>query len=80
LEDLAPEFIPAVPEDPSGQGAFRLVTRPDGIVIYTPGLDGIDSGGEVDPQRGRVERDLDLGFRPWNVEARRQPPPAEFDP
>lgn len=45
LEDLVPEFLPAVPRDPMDGESLRLrTTRPD-PVIYSVGRDGENQGG-----------------------------------
>ena len=44
-----------------------------GVDIYSIGADGQDDNANIDNAR-RHETGVDLGFRLWNVEMRRQPP------
>ncbi|MHC5034972.1 MAG: hypothetical protein ACYTFZ_08040 [Planctomycetota bacterium] len=45
LEQLVPELLGAVPEDPFSDGKVKYARRPDGVVIYSVGRDGQDNGG-----------------------------------
>ena len=48
LEDLVPEFMPAVPVDPfDGKPMKMAATTGGGIVIYSIGADFTDNGGKV---------------------------------
>lgn len=81
LAELTPEYLAAVPADPYDGNPLRLVTRPDGLVIYSLGPDKIDQGGKLrrehDEQRIGLDG-LDFGIQLWGVPARRQPPPPEL--
>jgi hypothetical protein len=71
-------FLAAVSVDAFDGAPMRLSAGADGIVIYSVGVDGIDNGGTISRQRPR-DPGVDLGFRLWNPESRRQaplPPPA----
>lgn len=74
LTDLTPEYITSVPADPFDEAPLRYRRTPNGIVIYSVGSDGRDDGGKVGPGKPGVA-DSDYGFRLFDVEARRQPPP-----
>jgi hypothetical protein len=45
----------------------------DGVVIYSIGPDLVDNQGHIDRER-TYDKGVDIGFRLWNVESRRQPP------
>jgi hypothetical protein len=74
LEDLVKDkLLAAVPTDPFDGRPLRLKLMPDGILIYSVGPDGVDNGGimnRANPQ----QQGTDMGFRLWDVNARRQPP------
>jgi hypothetical protein len=71
LGELVSQHLTVVPSDPFDLQPLKLAARPDGIVIYSVGVDGKDDGGDV---RGGQHRGLDIGVRLWNVNLRRQPP------
>ena len=72
LDQLVPSQLAAVPSDPLAAGPLRIRRFPDGLVIYSVGFDRRDDGGKIDWQvRGRTYSDL--GFRLWDVDARRRP-------
>lgn len=66
LQQLVPEFLPAVPMDPFDGQALRYVVEEDGYFIYSVGRDRTDNGGLDD---GRYEPDM----------AYRIGPPEEVD-
>jgi hypothetical protein len=74
LDELVPQYLAGVPRDPFDLGPLKLAGRPDGIVIYSVGPDGKDDGGAVWQEGNRTGNDL--GVRLWDVDRRRQPPPA----
>jgi hypothetical protein len=76
LDELAPEYLATVPADPFGGGPLRLRRLPDGLVIYSVGPDGQDDGGDVRGVPEPFKTGLDLGFRLWDVDHRRQAPGA----
>ena len=45
LDDLAPEFIPAVPLDPFDGKPMRMKRTEHGLIIYSIGPDMVDDGG-----------------------------------
>jgi hypothetical protein len=75
LAALVPEFLPGVPADPYDGAPLRYRRLPDGVVVYCLGPDRSDDGGHL-PEPGKtVHSGTDLGFRLWDVDQRRQPPP-----
>jgi hypothetical protein len=73
-DELVPRHLDAVPRDPFDLRPLKLASRPDGRVVYAVGADGKDDGGAVEAEDPR--KASDVGLRLWNVERRRQPPPA----
>ncbi len=45
LEQLAPDLLEAVPEDPFSDGAIRYLRTEGGVVLYSVGPDGTDEQG-----------------------------------
>ena len=82
LAEIPGDILPAVPCDSfTGRGLHYLM-RPDGVTVYSTGLDGKDDGG-LKLGTG-IEPGTDVGFRLWNPEARRSPPlppvpPVDFE-
>jgi hypothetical protein len=66
-------LLKAVPTDPYDGQPLRLRRLPDGLVIYSVGKDRADNGGTLNRQNP-IADGADLGFRLWDVAARRQPP------
>jgi hypothetical protein len=53
LEELVPEFLPAVPYDYMSATPLRYRLKPDGsYVLYSVGEDGKDDGGDPTPTPG----------------------------
>lgn len=65
LDELKPGYLTEVPLDACAGKALRYRVLPDGIVIYSVGLDGTDDGGNIDCVR--MPPGTDLGYRAWNV-------------
>lgn len=64
-------LLPTVPLDPYDGQPLRYCKLTDGVVVYAVGPDRQDDGGNLsygNPQPGE-----DVGFRLWDVAARRQP-------
>ncbi len=77
LDQLVPEFLNEVPEDPFGQrAALRLCFVDGGLVIYSVGPTGEDMRGLLD----RATDSQDIGFQLWNPAHRRQSPSPEPPP
>jgi len=47
LEELVPEYLAAVPQDPLSGGPMRLRTEPGAYTVYSVGMDGDDDGGDL---------------------------------
>lgn len=60
LDELVPDFLPAVPRDPFDGQAIRYVVKQDGYLIYTCGSNRIDDGGVEDEQQTDVVIRIDL--------------------
>jgi hypothetical protein len=73
LDDLKPDFLAAVPNDPFDGKPLRYVKRADGVTVYSVGHDGKDDGGKIDRTKP-LGPGVDLGYRLWDVKARRQAP------
>jgi hypothetical protein len=80
LEDLVPAYLARVPLDYyAGKAPLKLAKFGGGVVVYSVGPDGKDNGGKLDYQPGEAIplvffEGLDIGFRLWDRNARRQPP------
>jgi hypothetical protein len=72
VNELVPAFATAVPADPFDGKPLRLVRRPDGLVVYSVGVDGVDNGGNLD--RNPRTQGTDWGVQLWDVGGRRQAP------
>jgi type II secretory pathway pseudopilin PulG len=76
LAALVPEFLREVPTDPYDGAPLRFRRLVDQVIVYSVGADGEDDGGNVTWLHPNTPG-TDLGFRLWNVDRRRQPPPRE---
>jgi hypothetical protein len=66
LDDLVPDYLPAVPTDPFDGQPLRLRRTDDGLMIYSIGPDGTDNGGNLD-RKSEVMPGTDVGFRLWDA-------------
>jgi hypothetical protein len=74
LDELAKHgWIAAVPLDPFDGQPLRYKLVPDGVLIYSVGLDGVDDGGAINRDNPHTPG-TDLGFRLWSPDFRRQAP------
>jgi hypothetical protein len=74
LEDLVQaKLLDKVPIDPLHNEPLHYRRNKEFIVIYSIGFDGKDGGGNIDRDQP-YQPGVDLGFRLWNVERRRQAP------
>jgi hypothetical protein len=78
LDELVPHYLTAVPTDPFADAPLRFIRLSDGLVIYSVGADGAYDGGHISPKEGQPPPS-DVGVRLWDVNRRRQPPPATPD-
>lgn len=63
LESLAPKYLPKLPVDPMTGRSFRYLSQPDGTYsLYSLGIDRVDQGGRIVPERGREVSNSDW---PW---------------
>lgn len=78
LDELVPDYIATIPEDPFDPGQpLRMARRDDRLIIYSLGPNGTDDGGDVrrDP---RSSTDVgDTGFILLDPASRNQPPVPE---
>jgi hypothetical protein len=73
LEELTPDYLKAVPLDPFDAKPIKYARRGDGVTVYTVGPDGEDNGGNLNGKW--LDKGSDWGFRLWDANKRRQPPP-----
>jgi hypothetical protein len=71
LEQLVPGLLGRIPLDPYDGRPIRYRRLEDGVVVYSVGLDGQDNGGKL--LANVMSPGADIGFRLWDVKARRQP-------
>jgi hypothetical protein len=85
LRELTPAYLPDVPLDPYDGRELRYKKLSDGVLVYSIGPDEQDNGGALN-RKNVTAAGSDLGFRLWDVTARRQPaaellpPPDELRP
>jgi hypothetical protein len=72
LEAITPKYLATAPLDPYDGRPLRYKRLADGVVIYSIGQDGTDDGGFMDRKAPKAPH-ADVGFRLWDVKARRQP-------
>lgn len=73
LDELTPEFVEKLPQDPYTGEALQLRGNADGIVIFSPGPDGVLRGaGRDQPLQANEDQNLDHEFRLWDVDQRRR--------
>ncbi len=72
LDELRPQYLSEVPADPFDGKPLRFARHKDMVVIYSVGPDGKDDGGKPETLN-RMDRKagFDVGFRLWNMEARK---------
>jgi hypothetical protein len=75
--DLVPIYLAKVPTDPYDGAPIRLARFPEGIVVYSVGEDAQDNGGNIAIM---WKPGIDRGWRLWDVQHRRQPPPRNISP
>jgi hypothetical protein len=77
LAEIPPTILSALPPDPFDGQPLRYARRPDGVTIYSIGLDEADDGGNVPEQWGAQQvPGTDVGFRLFDLESRGLPPVA----
>lgn len=60
LNELVPEYLPAVPLDPFAEGPLRYITRDGEFLIYSVGEDAIDNQGNVEYVDEEEPKDVDV--------------------
>jgi hypothetical protein len=61
LSELVPDYLPAIPRDPVGQGGLKYRLTGDNYEIYSVGFDGEDDGGR--PSRNEAFEEIgDLSY------------------
>lgn len=78
LDQLVPEYVVQVPDDPYDGRPLRYQTFPGGVMIYSIGPDGKDNRGSFD-RNDPYLIDRDVGFRLWEV-GQRPPPKLVWPP
>lgn len=74
LADLCTDgLLAAVPTDPCDGRPLRYKGLPNGVLVYSVGMDGVDNGGALD-RVNLIGTGVDIGFQLWDVPARRQAP------
>jgi hypothetical protein len=69
------KFLSAVPADPLDGKPIRYRKTKDGVVVYSIGFDLTDNHGHFTRDGSNpYDPGMDIGFRLWNVDRRRQPP------
>jgi hypothetical protein len=66
LADLTPGELTAVPRDPFDDEPLRLLHLPDGIEIYSVGVDAIDNNGRLAVGAQVNQPGFDIGIRLWD--------------
>jgi len=68
LEQLVPEVLDAVPDDPFSDSPIRSAKTPDGVVVYSVGEDGTDNGGiREEEARKRAGKEGDWLRAGWDI-------------
>lgn len=73
LDAIPKTILQAVRLDPFTNKPLLYARRPDGVTIYSPGVDGVDNGGMIDNTRPIEQSGVDVGFRLYNPDHRRIP-------
>ena len=55
LDDLTPDFLPAVPTDPFSGQPLRMISGPEEVVVYSVGVNGSDDQGVENEHRGEPD-------------------------
>jgi hypothetical protein len=80
LAELVPAFLPAVPLDPYDGLPLKLAKLDDGIVIHSVGKYDPAASVKTWGRRPELPEGIDFGFRLWNPDQRRLPPPPGAAP
>lgn len=80
LAELTPAFIAAIPLDPYDGQPLRLAKLEDGIVIHSIGRFDPEASVKALNRRAELPEGVDFGFRLWDPDRRRLPPPDPVAP
>jgi hypothetical protein len=75
VDELVPDELADVARDPYDGKPLRLKQLPDGLIVYSVGVNGIDDGGAVTSIVGKT---ADTGFRLWDANQRGTKPTANL--
>jgi hypothetical protein len=74
-DQLVPTYLAEVPRDLFDDTPLHIRILNDGVLIYSFGPDGQDDSGYLLRGKNRTKQAGNIGFRLWNPDKRRQPPP-----
>jgi hypothetical protein len=78
LAALCPEFLATIPVDPFGGQPLLYTKQDDGVIVHSVGPKR--TADRSRRLRAGLPDEIEIGFRLWNPESRRQPtPPAPND-
>jgi hypothetical protein len=72
LDDLVPQFLPALPRDPYDGKPLKWKQGNGTFLVYSVGFDRIDNGGDLDSKQPN-QTGSDIGFLLFDPTRRRQP-------
>ncbi len=70
LQEIVPNYLEKLPDDPFGDGPLLYRRTKEGVVIYSVGPNEKDDGGDVQARGGQPP---DIGFRLYDPEHRGKP-------
>lgn len=79
LLELGPAFLPAVPLDPYSAEPLRYRKLDDGVVIHSIGVVPPPTYGLKPTPHLGLPDGIEIGFRLWNPDQRRQPSPPDAE-
>ncbi len=79
LLELVPAFLPAVPLDPYNAEPLRYRKLDDGVVIHSIGVVPSSAVGTKAAPPAWLPDGIEIGFRLWNPDQRRLPPPPDAE-
>jgi hypothetical protein len=80
LTQLVPVYLPAVPLDPYGGRPVQYAKSAEGAVVFSSGRLPPDLFGSDAPAAAGFPNGVQIGFRLWNADRRRLPPPDQPQP
>ena len=79
LLELVPAFLPAVPLDPYDAEPLRYRKLDNGVVIHSNGVVPPSAVGTKAAPPAWLPDGIEIGFRLWNPDQRRQPSPPDAE-